>query len=221
MIELDSNEQHVVILLGPPGSGKGTQAKRITQELHIPHISTGDILRENIKQKTELGKKAKEFMNAGRLVPDALVLDMLFERVSRVDCKTGYLLDGFPRTIPQAEALDQFLKDNVHLVAINLTVSDDVIIKRISGRLSCPSCGHVHNRYLSPPKKPGVCEKCGGGLMQRPDDHPEVVQERLQVYLKQTAPLIEFYTKKGVIHTIDGEKDAFDVSDLILSLIAR
>lgn len=221
MVELNPAEQHVVILLGPPGSGKGTQAKKITLELNIPHISTGDILRENIKQETELGVKAKEYMNAGQLVPDALVLDMLFERVSRDDCKKGYLLDGFPRTIPQAEALDKFLKNTVHLVAINLTVSDEIIIRRISGRLSCPSCGHVHNRYLSPPKVDGVCEKCGGGLMQRPDDQPEVVQERLQVYLQQTAPLIDFYTTKGVLHTIDGEKDAFDVSDQILTMVAR
>lgn len=221
MVELNPAEQHVVILLGPPGSGKGTQAKKITLELNIPHTSTGDILRENIKQETELGVKAKEYMNAGQLVPDALVLDMLFERVSRDDCKKGYLLDGFPRTIPQAEALDKFLKNTVHLVAINLTVSDEIIIRRISGRLSCPSCGHVHNRYLSPPKVDGVCEKCGGGLMQRPDDQPEVVQERLQVYLQQTAPLIDFYTTKGVLHTIDGEKDAFDVSDQILTMVAR
>lgn len=221
MVDLPTNEQHVVILLGPPGSGKGTQAKRVTQELNIPHISTGDILRENIKSETELGRRAKEFMNAGRLVPDALVLDMLFERVRRKDCKSGYLLDGFPRTIPQAESLDQFLESKVHLVAINLAVSDEIIVKRISGRLSCTVCGHVHNRFLSPPKLEGICDLCGGELIQRPDDRSEVVKERLLVYAKQTAPLIDYYERKGILHTIDGEQEAFAISDLILNLIAR
>lgn len=221
MVDLPTNEQHVVILLGPPGSGKGTQAKRVTQELNIPHISTGDILRENIKSETELGRRAKEFMNAGRLVPDALVLDMLFERVRRKDCKSGYLLDGFPRTIPQAESLDQFLESKVHLVAINLAVSDEIIVKRISGRLSCTVCGHVHNRFLSPPKLEGICDLCGGELIQRPDDRSEVVKERLLVYAKQTAPLIDYYERKGILHTIDGEQEAFVISDLILNLIAR
>lgn len=221
MVDLPTNEQHVVILLGPPGSGKGTQAKRVTQELNIPHISTGDILRENIKSETELGRRAKEFMNAGRLVPDALVLDMLFERVRRNDCKSGYLLDGFPRTIPQAESLDQFLESKVHLVAINLAVSDEIIVKRISGRLSCTVCGHVHNRFLSPPKLEGICDLCGGELIQRPDDRSEVVKERLLVYAKQTAPLIDYYERKGILHTIDGEQEAFAISDLILNLIAR
>ncbi|ADI38607.1 adenylate kinase [Waddlia chondrophila] len=221
MVDLPTNEQHVVILLGPPGSGKGTQAKRVTQELNIPHISTGDILRENIKSETELGRRAKEFMNAGRLVPDALVLDMLFERVLRKDCKPGYLLDGFPRTIPQAESLDQFLESKVHLVAINLAVSDEIIVKRISGRLSCTVCGHVRNRFLSPPKLEGICDLCGGELIQRPDDRSEVVKERLLVYAKQTAPLIDYYERKGILHTIDGEQEAFVISDLILNLIAR
>lgn len=221
MVDLPPNEQHVMILLGPPGSGKGTQAKRITQELDIPHISTGDILRENIKSKTELGQKAQEFMNAGKLVPDVLVQDMLFERVSRDDCSSGYLLDGFPRTIPQAESLDDFLGKNTHLVAINLVVSDEMIVKRISGRLSCTVCGHVHNRYQSPPEEEGICDKCGGELVQRADDRPEVVQERLAVYKEQTAPLIQYYEKKGVLHTIDGQQEAFKISDSILNLIAR
>lgn len=220
MTEFLHTKQAVIILLGPPGSGKGTQAKRISQKLAIPHISTGDILRENIKNQTKLGTQAEEYMNSGRLVPDDLVLHMLFERVSRNDCQQGYLLDGFPRTIPQAESLDQFLKKHsVHLVAINLTVSDQVIIQRISGRLSCPSCGHVHNRYISPPKVEGICESCGAALMQRPDDRPEVVQQRLNVYLQQTAPLINFYDSKNVLHTIDGEQGAFDITDRILELL--
>lgn len=194
----------VVILLGPPGSGKGTQAVRLTKELGIPHISTGDLFRENISKDTELGKRAKTFMNAGKLVPDEVVLDMLFDRVSRPDCEKGYLLDGFPRTLPQAAALDKFLASNVDLVVLDLEVPDEVIVKRAEGRLTCKSCGSVYNRYFTPPVKEGVCDKCGGELIQRPDDKAEVVQERLRVYREQTFPLVEYYTKKGVLKRVDG-----------------
>jgi adenylate kinase len=195
----------VVILLGPPGSGKGTQATGISKELGIPHISTGDLFRENISKGTELGKKAKSFMDAGKLVPDELVLEMLYDRVSRPDCAKGYLLDGFPRTIPQAEALDRKLNGNVNLIVLNLAVPDDAIFKRIEGRLSCAKCGNIQNKYFSPPEKPGICDKCGGELTQRADDKAEVVKERLRVYHEQTEPLIAYYTQKKVLATINGE----------------
>jgi adenylate kinase len=198
-------ERRVIILLGPPGSGKGTQAVRISKELGIPHISTGDLFRENMSKNTDLGKRAKSFMEAGKLVPDDVVLEMLFDRVSRPDCKKGYLLDGFPRTIPQAEALDKFLKDGTKVVALNLEVSDDAIMKRVAGRLTCKQCGAVYNRYFSPPAKEGICDKCGGELYQRSDDSPAVVEERLRVYHAQTEPLIDFYTKKKVLTNVNGE----------------
>lgn len=194
----------VIILLGAPGSGKGTQAARLSQELGIPHISTGDLFRENLSKSTELGKRAKTFMDAGHLVPDDLVLEMLFDRVSRPDCAKGYLLDGFPRTIPQAEALDRFLK-GTPVIALNLVVSDDVIVKRAEGRLTCKKCGHVFSSNLSQLKAGSACEKCGGELFQRPDDAPAVVKERLRVYSEHTKPLIQFYEKKGVLHQINGE----------------
>ena len=194
----------VVILLGPPGSGKGTQAVRLTKELGIPHISTGDLFRENISKDTELGKRAKTFMNAGKLVPDEVVLDMLFDRVSRPDCAKGYLLDGFPRTLPQAAALEKHLPANTNLIVLDLEVPDEIIVKRAEGRLTCKSCGSVYNRYFTPPAKEGVCGKCGGELFQRPDDKAEVVQERLRVYHEQTQPLVEYYSKKGVLKRVDG-----------------
>jgi len=198
-------EQTVIILLGPPGSGKGTQAVRMTKELGIPHISTGDLFRENIGKGTELGKKAKTFIDAGNLVPDEVVLDMLFDRVSRPDCAKGFLLDGFPRTIPQAEAFDKRFAGKANLVVLNLNVSNEAIVKRAEGRLTCRNCGSVYNKYFSPPAKDGVCDKCGGELYQRPDDAPEVVKERLKVYHTQTKPLIAYYEKKGLLTTVDGE----------------
>lgn len=201
----------VVILLGPPGSGKGTQAVRLTKELGIPHISTGDLFRENISKDTELGKRAKVFMNAGKLVPDEVVLDMLFDRVSRPDCEKGYLLDGFPRTLAQAEALDKHLASHTNLVVLDLEVPDDVIVKRAEGRLTCKTCGNVYNRYFSLPAKEGVCDKCAGELVQRPDDKAEVVQERLRVYHDQTQPLVDYYAKKGVLKRVDGTKNPDEV----------
>jgi adenylate kinase len=201
----------VVILLGPPGSGKGTQAVRLTKELGIPHISTGDLFRENVSKDTELGKRAKTYMNAGKLVPDEVVLDMLFDRVSRPDSTHGYLLDGFPRTIPQAEAFEKHLGPNTELIVLELDVPDDIIIKRAEGRLTCKSCGTIYNRYYSPPAKEGICDKCGGELYQRPDDKLEVVQERLRVYHDQTQPLVDYYTKKGVLRRVDGTQSPDDV----------
>lgn len=195
----------VVILLGPPGSGKGTQAVRLSQKLGIPHISTGDLFRENISKGTDLGKKAKSFMDAGKLVTDEIVLDMLFERVKQPDCHSGYLLDGFPRTIPQAEALDLKLAGQANIIVLNLNVADDSIIKRIEGRLTCNRCGNIHNKYYSPPLKEGVCDKCGGVLTQRSDDKEDVVKERLRVYHEQTEPLVDYYTKKRILANVNGE----------------
>ncbi len=196
----------VVILLGAPASGKGTQAQRLAQDMGIPQISTGDILRENIRNNTDLGKEAKSYMDAGKLVPDELVLNMLFERISRPDAAKGYLLDGVPRTIPQAEVIDKRLK-NVKLVVVNLDVSDETTFKRLEGRLSCKACNNVQNKYFSPPKEAGVCDKCGGELVQRSDDKPEVIKERLRVYHEQTEPLIQFYKNKGLLKTMNGEQD--------------
>lgn len=197
--------QRVIILLGPPGSGKGTQAVRLSKDLGIPHISTGDLFRENLSKNTELGKKAKSYMEAGKLVPDEIVLEMLFDRVSRPDASKGYLLDGFPRTIPQAEALDKHLDQSTQVVALNLEVGDDTIMKRIAGRLTCSKGGHVFNKYLTPPATEGKCDICGGELVQRPDDAPAVVEERLRVYHAQTEPLIAYYQKQGKLANINGE----------------
>lgn len=174
-------QQRVIILLGPPGAGKGTQAIRLSKELGIPHISTGDLFRENLSKGTELGKKAKSFMEAGKLVPDEIVLDMLFDRVSKPDCAKGYLLDGVPRTIPQAQAIDKRLGSNVQLVVLNLDVADDVLTKRLLGRVS----------------------ETGA---KRSDDNPEVIKERLRVYHEQTKPLIGYYSEKGVLRTVNGDK---------------
>ncbi len=197
--------RRVLILLGPPGSGKGTQAVQLSKELGIPHISTGDLFRDNLSRNTELGKKAKTYMDAGKLVPDELVLEMLFDRVSKPDCVKGYLLDGFPRTVPQAEALDKHLEKGVQTIALNLVIQDETIIKRIAGRLTCKQGGHVANRFFSPPAAEGVCDICGGELVQRSDDAPDVVKERLRVYHEQTAPLVKFYENKGVLININGE----------------
>ena len=216
--EAGPGKQNVIILLGPPGSGKGTQAVKLSKELGIPHISTGDLFRENISKNTELGKKAKSFMDAGKLVPDELVLDMVYDRVSQPDCKKGYLLDGFPRTIPQAEALDKFLK-NANLTVLNLNVPDEVIIKRIAGRLSCKDCGNVHHKDFSPSKVANQCDKCGGELTTRKDDQPEVVKERLKVYHTQTEPLVEFYSKQGKLVSVDGQKSPEEVFNDLLSAL--
>ncbi len=201
----------IVILLGPPGSGKGTQAVRLSKELGIPHISTGDLFRENMSNNTPLGEKARGFINEGKLVPDELVLEMLFDRVSRPDAAHGYLLDGFPRTVPQAEALAKRLQSNATLAVLDLEVPDDLIVKRAIGRLTCGECGQLYNTYFSPPAKEGTCDKCSADLKKRADDTIEVVQERLKVYHAQTKPLEEFYDKKGVLRRVDGTQTPDDV----------
>jgi len=195
----------VVILMGAPGAGKGTQAVRVSERMGLPHVSTGDLFRENLKQETPLGLRAKEFMNRGALVPDELVLEMLFDRVGRDDCRAGYVLDGFPRTLPQAEALAERLGDDVRVRAVDIRVSDDVIVTRAAGRLLCRQCGNIQHQTFSPPEKDGQCDRCGGELYQRDDDRPEVVRQRLEVYRRETAPVVQYFEGRGLLRTVDGE----------------
>lgn len=197
-----------IIMLGAPGAGKGTHAKKITEKFGIPAISTGDIFRENIKNGTELGKKAKEYMDAGNLVPDKLVCDLVVDRLKQDDCKNGYILDGFPRTIPQAEALTAALAkdDDAIDYALEIFLEDQAIIDRMSGRRVCKSCGATYHVVNIPPKTEGVCDECDGELIVRDDDAPETVKKRLDVYHEQTAPLIDYYKKQGILKVIDGSK---------------
>ncbi|MEM8728233.1 MAG: adenylate kinase [Chlamydiota bacterium] len=186
----------VLILLGPPGAGKGTQAGLLFENLRLPHISTGDLLRGHIKEGTGLGKTAEGYMDRGKLVPDVLILEMLFARVAREDCRKGYILDGFPRTLAQARAYDQRLGREVETVAINLSLGNEIIVDRLSNRLTCRECGAPYHLTFSPPKKRGVCDICQGPLIQRSDDKEEVIKKRLAVYEKQTAPVIHYYSEK-------------------------
>ena len=197
-----------IIMLGAPGAGKGTHAKKITEKFGIPAISTGDIFRANIKNRTELGKKAKEYMDAGNLVPDELVCDLVVDRLKQDDCKNGYILDGFPRTIPQAEALTAALAKNDDAIdyALEIFIEDQAIIDRMSGRRVCKSCGATYHVVNIPPKTEGVCDECDGELIVRDDDAPETVKKRLDVYHEQTAPLIDYYKKQGILKVIDGSK---------------
>ena len=198
-----------IIMLGAPGAGKGTQAKKIADKYQIPHISTGDIFRANIKEGTELGKKAKTFMDAGKLVPDELTIDLLMDRISRPDCANGYVLDGFPRTIPQAESLEAALEKRGEKIdyAINVEVPDETIIHRMSGRRACLNCGATYHVVHIPTKVEGICDRCGSELVLRDDDKPETVKKRLDVYHEQTQPLIEFYSQRGVLVNVDGTRD--------------
>lgn len=211
-----------IIMLGAPGAGKGTQAKMIAEKYGIPHISTGDIFRSNIKDGTELGMEAKKYMDQGLLVPDELTVKILLDRVARADCRNGYVLDGFPRTIPQAEVLDQALEkigDQIDF-AVNVSVPDENIVKRMSGRRACVGCGATYHIEHIPPKKEGICDTCGMELILREDDKPETVQNRLNVYHSQTQPLIEFYQKKGILQTVDGTVDMKAVFDAIGAILS-
>lgn len=210
-----------IIMLGAPGAGKGTQAKKIAEKYAIPHISTGDIFRANIKNGTALGMEAKSYMDKGALVPDELTVRILLDRVAQDDCKNGYVLDGFPRTIPQAEVLEKELTklgDQVDF-AINVDVPDENIIRRMSGRRACLSCGATYHIEHVPPKKEGVCDKCGSELVLRDDDKEETVKNRLSVYHEQTQPLIDFYTKRKVLKTVDGTKSTEEVFDSIVKIL--
>ncbi len=196
----------IVVLLGAPGAGKGTQAVRLSRARSLPHVSTGDLLREHLARGTQLGAQARAYMDAGDLVPDDLVLAMLSERVGAPDCRAGYVLDGFPRTQAQAQALERLRNGQDELFVVNLEVSDDTIVERAAGRLSCRKCGRVYHRRFSPPRREDRCDACGGELFQRPDDSAPVVRERLRVYREKTAPLVRFYEQQGVLRTLDGEQ---------------
>ena len=210
-----------IIMLGAPGAGKGTQAKKIAEKYSIPHISTGDIFRANIKEGTELGKKAKEYMDKGALAPDELVCDLVVDRISQDDAKNGYVLDGFPRTIPQAEALDAALEKISEKVdyAIDVDVPDDNIVNRMSGRRACVACGGTYHIEFNPTKTEGICDACGGKLILRDDDQPETVKNRLKVYHEQTQPLIDYYTKKNILKSVDGTQDMAKVFADIVGIL--
>lgn len=210
-----------IIMLGAPGAGKGTQAKMIAEKYGIPHISTGDIFRANIKNGTELGMKAKSFMDKGELVPDELTVSMLLDRVGQPDCRDGYVLDGFPRTIPQAEELDRALSERNEGIdfAVDVDVPDENIVKRMSGRRACLKCGSTYHMEHIPPKKEGICDSCGSELVLRDDDKADTVLKRLQVYHDQTRPLIDFYTRKGILKTVDGTRNMQDVFAAIVAIL--
>ncbi len=212
-----------LIMLGAPGAGKGTQAAKVAEAFGIPHISTGDIFRANIKGGTELGRKAKGYMDAGQLVPDELVCDLVADRIAQDDCAKGYILDGFPRTIPQAEALDQATKKLGTGIdyAVNIDVPDEAIVSRMGGRRACLSCGATYHIAFNPPKTEGICDNCGKELVLRDDDKPETVQTRLNVYHEQTQPLIEYYANQGVLVTVDGTQSMDQVFDSIVSAVGE
>ncbi|XJZ27459.1 adenylate kinase [Bacillota bacterium Lsc_1132] len=198
-----------LVLMGLPGAGKGTQAERIVAQYSIPHISTGDMFRAAMKEGTELGLKAKSFMDKGELVPDEVTIGIVRERLSKEDCQTGFLLDGFPRTVPQAEALEQILESfnkKINYV-INIDVDKDILMERLTGRRICKNCGATYHLVFNPPANEGVCDRCGGELYQRADDNAETVQNRLDVNIQQSQPLLDFYDSKGYLQTINGQQD--------------
>jgi adenylate kinase len=201
-------EPRFIVLLGPPASGKGTQAARLREALGLPHIASGDLFRENLKNETELGLKAKVYMDRGELVPDDVTIAMVMERLKRPDCAGGALFDGFPRTIAQAEALDQALAERGHRIGVvpYIAVPDEVLIERVSGRRLCRVCGEAYHVKFNPPARPGVCDNDGGELYQRGDDSPETVRKRLQVYWEQTSPLIDYYRDRGVLVEVNGDQ---------------
>ena len=212
-----------IIMLGAPGAGKGSQASRIATEYQLPHISTGDIFRANLKEETELGKKAKSFMDKGELVPDDITIAMLLERIHKEDCKNGYILDGFPRTIPQAEALKEALaKKNEKIdLALDVETTDELIIKRMAGRRTCPNCSAIYHIETLKPKKEGICDLCGSELIQRKDDNEETVKNRLKIYHEMTEPLISYYKKENVLEEIDGTENLDKVFETVKEIIKK
>jgi len=211
-----------LILFGPPGAGKGTQADRLRSDFRLPYISTGDMLRDNVREGTELGKDAQKYMDAGELVPDDVIVAMAAERLGADDAKDGFILDGFPRTLEQGEALDEQLSDSGRRVtaALLIDVPDEEVVRRISGRRVCVKSGHNYHVDFDPPKREGVCDQDGTRLMQRDDDKPDVVQNRLRVYHEQTEPLIDYYDQRGLMRRIDGTRSPADVHDHIRAMIA-
>jgi len=210
-----------LILLGPPGCGKGTQAKRLTEKHQIPQISTGDILREAVKQETPLGMEAKQYMNAGKLVPDEVVIGIIQDRLKQADCENGFILDGFPRTVVQAEALDGTLASMQKKIehALSITVQDEELLGRLTGRRTCRSCGAMYHVRFNPPKRAGACDACSGELYQRDDDKEETIRNRLNVYNQQTAPLIDYYQRKGLLRTIAGTGKIEEILEKIQAVL--
>lgn len=209
------------VLLGPPGAGKGTQAGILVHLFNVVHVSTGDLFRSNIKNETELGKKVKAYLSAGKLVPDELTIDLVWDRLDQEDCKNGFLLDGFPRTILQAEALEEGLKERGIALngAINIAVPNEVLVQRLAGRRVCPECGATYHIAGQPPKKAGICDRCGSGLIQREDDEESVVRDRLYVYETQTAPLIDFYRTRDILISVNGSQSVEDVTRQICAAV--
>lgn len=211
-----------IIMLGAPGAGKGTQAKKLSEEYKIPHISTGDIFRQQIKAETELGLKAKEYMDQGLLVPDELVVDLVIDRLDQEDCKSGYILDGFPRTLPQAQALDQSITDETMAIehVVNIDIEDESIIRRMGGRRACINCGATYHIVYQPTKQEGICDQCGAETVLRSDDAEETVKKRLVIYKEETQPLIDYYKKQELLIEVDGRQGLEEVFEDIKKKLA-
>ena len=216
-----ASEALFLVLLGGPGAGKGTQAERLSETLGIPQVSTGDLFRENLKRETELGLLAKGYMDRGELVPDEVTVGMVRERLARPDAGKGAILDGFPRTIAQAEALEKLLAELGHKLAVvpNIEVPEDVLLARLAGRWTCRACGAMYHQLFSPPQEDGVCDRCAGQLYQRPDDTPETQKHRIVVYLEQTAPLIDYYREKGLLVEVDGRPGIDQIQAELLGIV--
>ena len=210
-----------LILLGPPGSGKGTQAERLCKELNLPHVASGDLFRDHLRQESELGTLARSYIDVGQLVPDDVTIAMVQERLSRPDCRGGTILDGFPRTLTQAKALDSILLELGQQLTgvLFISVPDDVLIERLSGRRICRNCQTPYHILLSPPRDMQTCDQCGGELYQRDDDKPETIKARIEVYHNQTAPLIKYYRAADILHEVDGDKDIDQVTDILITTI--
>ncbi len=220
--ETSTGKPLVIVMMGPPGAGKGTQAVELAKKMQIPHISTGDLFRENLSKNTKLGIKAQNFIDKGELVPDNIVIDMLFDRIDKADCKKGFILDGFPRTIEQAKELDGKLNNRFKVVTLNLKIADQPLVERITGRLMCKDCGAPYHKKYLPPKVAGVCDKCKGPLYQRTDDTENVVQERLSVYHKQTEPVIDYYAKKdGFLYQVDSNQNKDTVFQDLINTVEK